>query len=91
MQPISRRSFVRNTSAGAGLLAVGAAVGFEVDRSHSESDKPVASAPVLPVKDPVVAFVRDAAAGQVELYIGTKAVTIVDKQLAHRLVRAATQ
>lgn len=91
----TRRGLIRGA---AGLGAAGLAAGLVV------SSAPAAGAATVPAKQsaathdpatsqtdtqPVVAHVRDASTGEIDLYVGTRHVQLTDPQLASRLTNAA--
>jgi hypothetical protein len=91
MEPTSRRTFLKRSSAVAAAAGVASAVPATAARaltSRSATDAP----PELPdhpsVDVPVVAHVRDVRKGLVSLYTGEKEITIKDRRLAAALYRA---
>jgi hypothetical protein len=91
MEPTSRRTFLKRSSAVAAVAGVASAVPVTAAKaftSQSSHDAP----PDLPdhpsVDVPVVAHVRDVRKGLVTLYTGEKEVTIKDRRLAAALYRA---
>lgn len=89
---MSRRSMLRGTAGvGAAGLAVGALAGaIPVAAAATRTGtarRPESDA----VEDPgeaVVVYVRDAAAGELEIYRGTSQIQIRDRALAAKIVRA---
>ncbi len=79
MSQASRRSFLAVAGSGAVTTAVVAAA----------PSSGAASAPSTTSTQPLVAHVRDAAAGTVVLYVGHDEVVVHDHDLVRRLTRAA--
>src|SRR5262245_6305071 len=103
-QPASRRSVLRGAAGiGAAGLAASALAGFAgpalaavppSERGHGAGHEAGGHEAGLEAGDeggsqPVVAHVRDASTGHIELYAGTSQVHLRDKDLAERLVRAS--
>ncbi|HTW99366.1 MAG TPA: hypothetical protein VMD59_11345, partial [Acidimicrobiales bacterium] len=63
----------------------GAADAATIRRVPETADSPVEAG----LATPVVAHVKDAATGEIALYVGEREVTIRDRHVAARLVRAA--
>jgi hypothetical protein len=84
---LDRRTFLMRSSMAAAAAGVAAAVPFGALGAHaagaSEPDQPV------DMPDPVVAHVRNAATGEISLYVGDREVTVRDRRLASQLVRAS--
>ncbi|HEX3784580.1 MAG TPA: hypothetical protein VHX38_33385 [Pseudonocardiaceae bacterium] len=92
---VSRRRLLRGA---AGLGAAGLAAGLMVNSAVAPAAAATAPAtadptekPATPgaVGEPMVAHVRDASTGEVDLFVGTRHVRFTDPQLAARLARAA--
>ena len=81
---LSRRGLLR---AGAGLGAATMAAGLLVDALAT----PAAAAPqpAAESSEPVVAHVKDARTGEIDLFVGTRHIRVVDQALAARLTAAA--
>jgi Spy/CpxP family protein refolding chaperone len=80
MNEPNRRGFL--ALAGAGAAAVGAvAVAPAAEASTSVPSH---------VKEPLVAYVRDAKSGEVAVMIGEREVVVHDRELAARIARAAS-
>ena len=78
MSDSTRRGFVKNTAtAAAGMTVVGALVAEQAD------------AKVAAGSGPVVAYVRDAATGEITVMAGERQIELRDRKLAARLARAA--
>ena len=87
-------SFVTNTNRRTFITQTGiaAAAALAIMPSLTQS-RVVPSAPALPASaptlaEPLVAYIRDAAAGEIALYIGTREIVIHDLNLVARLVQA---
>jgi hypothetical protein len=79
MSDLTRRGFVtRSAGAVAGMTAIGA-----IAASQAEADGPVAS-------EPVVAYVSDPGKGEISVMTGDREVTLRDRGLAARIVRAGS-
>jgi hypothetical protein len=93
MPNISRRLFLRNASLGVVATGVAAAGGASLLTGTSAADlAPIELAsPDTPLLDGsgVIAHVVDARAGKITIYVGTKQVTYVNRDLAQQLLRAA--
>ena len=91
---VSRRGLLRGA---AGLGAAGLAAGLMVNSvatpaaAATAPATPAAAEPSAPVAagEPMVAHVRDARTGEVDLFVGTRHVRFTDPQLAARLAKAA--
>ena len=82
---LSRRSLMRSA---VGVGAATVAAGFLA--SALAEPAAAAPAPATPThSDPVVAHVRDARTGEIDLFIGTRHVRVRDHDLAVRLADAA--
>ena len=81
MNEPDRRGFL--VLAGAGAATVGAAVAVA---PAAEASTTVPSH----VKEPLVAYVRDARRGEVAVMIGEREVVVHDRELAARIARAAS-
>jgi hypothetical protein len=93
MAKLTRRGFIASGAA-VGATAAGVAVGLPLSRLVSPSAAlPAAelSSAVAARKNtgPVVAYVRDPARGELELLVGNTGVTVTDKDLVARILRAA--
>jgi nitrous oxide reductase len=78
MSHLTRRGFVtRSAGAAAGMTALGAMV-----TQHADAEAVAGS-------EPVVAYVRDPGRGEISLMSGDREVTVRDRKLAARIVRAA--
>jgi len=88
MATLTRRDLIKQTSAGAAALGALAAVPGLVGAQGA----PEAHATALAVADhsePLVAYLRDVAVGEIGLLVGTREIIVRDRELAQRLLRAA--
>jgi hypothetical protein len=97
MTSLTRRLFLQRASLG--LAAVGGALALPRNagaaaqaapalrsQSHLQFDPPATH---QKVSEPLVAYVRDASAGEVSLFIGTREVRFTDPNLVQALIQAA--
>jgi len=87
---VTRLSFLKSSAgvaAGAAMVAVPGAV---AQAAEEKSGVPVAPSSPNP-REPVVAYVRDAARGEVTVMSGTHEKTYRDRALAKRLMAAAPE
>jgi 3-hydroxyisobutyrate dehydrogenase-like beta-hydroxyacid dehydrogenase len=104
MKNMSRRSFLQKGSLAVGAAGVAAAAPgvLRAGRSAVHADKGSgAAAAAVPARaeiatvepsridTPVVARVRDARTGEIDLFVGQRRVTIHDRETASRLINAA--
>lgn len=86
---VSRRRFLRTTAAGLTALGTMAAVPSWVSGGRAEAAAVEQSETAGYIPDtPVVAYIRDAARGEVVLMVGTKEVIRKDPGLVSHLVRS---
>jgi hypothetical protein len=79
MSALTRRGFVKNSAAAAaGMTAVGALIAQQADAEA------VAGA------EPVVAYVSNPGKGEISVMSGDREVTVRDRKLAARIVRAGS-
>jgi hypothetical protein len=88
MDPVTRRSFLVKGSAGAAGAAAAFGAGWTIS-SAGDNDDALSQGELKDLKGPVVAHVTDAAAGKIDLLVGEQEVTVTDKGLAARLLRAS--
>jgi hypothetical protein len=97
MGTFDRRLFLKGSSiamVGAGVMATlpGLPSALGVGESQApvvESDSAAAGDSALSMAEPVVARIRDAVTGEIDLFFGTNSVTTRDPELVARLLRAA--
>jgi hypothetical protein len=88
-KPVSRRNILKKSAAG---LAIGAAVAVPgIVLLQSDDEAPTSQASDMPAGDlqsPLVAYVHDAANGEVVVMVGENQTIIQDPRLVSRLVAA---
>lgn len=91
MSKVTRRSFLQASAGMAGgAMAVGAPAALAGDAGAAEAACATVVAPSTGVpREPVMAYVRDAVAGEVTLVAGTRETTYRDPALVKRLLDAA--
>jgi hypothetical protein len=94
MEPVSRRNFFKKAgavAATAGTMAV-APIGFTSAiagvATGAHNDAPLTAEEHLRGGEELVAHVKNARTGEISLFIGHREVTIRDRKVAARLVRA---
>jgi hypothetical protein len=85
MSDLTRRAFLHAVGGAGVAIGVGAALGGLPGATAA----PDARAADPPESGPVVARLRDLPSGAVTFYVGTREVTVHDRELALRLARAA--
>jgi len=88
MERLSRRSFVKIAGAATGAAALAAAPPIARAAVGEEEGQPTEPTTGVP-EEPVVAYVRNAARGEVTVTSGTAEHTYRDRALVRRLMRAA--
>ena len=84
MSPFSRRSLIKQTSLGAASAgALFAMPGLAAPRAAAAS-RPAVTLPA----EPLAAYVRNAATGEISLLIGRREIVFHDPELVRRLVQA---
>jgi hypothetical protein len=94
MPDVTRRQFLRHASLGAaatGVLAAGGAGLFQAVTGAGATPLAFDSSPATPALEgsDIFAHVVDAKAGQITIFVGTKAVSYTNQDLAQQLLRAA--
>jgi TAT (twin-arginine translocation) pathway signal sequence len=99
MRHVSRRSFLKTGSAAVvaagaisaipGLPGVVDAVETQGPADTGAAESAVSEADASLAGEPLVAHVRDLTTGEIGFYLGTKEITVLDRQLAVRLINAA--
>jgi hypothetical protein len=87
MADLTRRGFIKQTSAGAAALGALSAVP-RLAIAPISSELPEADLPAAALPGPLVAHVRDVATGEIALLHGTKEIIIHDHALVAKLVKA---
>jgi hypothetical protein len=85
---VNRRSFLWQSSAGAAVLAALAVAPARLNPNTLPA-APVAAISSEALAEPLVAYVRNVAAGEIALLIGTREVVVRDAELVRRLLKAA--
>ena len=85
---VNRRSFLWHTSASAAAVALVAAAPAALSR-HNVPSSPAIELSSQAMAEPLVAYVRNVAAGEIALLIGSREVVVRDVELARRLMKAA--
>jgi len=88
MERVSRRSFMKIAGAATGAAALAAAPPIARAAVGEEDAQPTKATTGVP-EEPVVAYVRNAASGEVTVTSGTAEHTYRDRALVKRLLRAA--
>ena len=94
MPDFSRRQFLRGASIGAaatGVLATGGAGVFQAVGAAGAASLSADSSPATPTLEgsDIFAHVVDARSGEMTIFVGTKAVSYKNQDLAQQLLRAA--
>ncbi len=97
MPDISRRHFLRNASLGAAAVGAAAVIGpaaFNAatatgEIKHSASGAGVVQPVSVPEGPAMVAQIVDASTGTIAIYVGTRKVTYVNRDIAQQLLKAA--
>ena len=96
MEPVSRRQFFKHAGSAAAIAVVagatvtplgiaGAAVGKAGERDH---ETPLQPHEELTTNENLVAHVKNSRTGEISLFIGQREVTLHDRKVAARLIRA---
>jgi hypothetical protein len=95
MEPVSRRTFFKHAGAAAavaivagGTVAAPLGLGGAVAGAATNHDTPLTPHEDLRANEDLVAHVKNTRTGEISLFIGHKEVTIHDRKVAARLVRA---
>ncbi len=104
MENLSRRSFLQQGTlavGSVGMMAAVPALGKKVQRNvaagtasasrlaPAAAHDPGAVTESRAAREPIVAHVRDARSGVIDLYVGKRRVTVTDRRIAAELARAA--
>ena len=103
MENLSRRTFLQKGTLAVGTVGMAAAAPAlgRIERTVAARTAPASLPAAAVTRDPrgttetraaggpIVAHVRDARAGVIDLYVGTRRVTVTDRRIAAQLVRAA--
>jgi hypothetical protein len=95
MEEVSRRVFFKQAGAAAAVAGVASVIAAgPAGLVNAVAGAATAKAPELSAQEALradenlVAHVKDASTGEISLYVGQKEVTIHDRQIATRLIRA---
>jgi hypothetical protein len=96
MEPVSRRLFFKHAGAAAAVAVVAGATASPLvlgtagasTPSTRDSDRALAPDEELASNESLVAHVKDSRTGEISLFIGQREVTLHDRKVAARLVRA---
>jgi hypothetical protein len=88
MAKLTRRDLIKQTSAGAAALGALAAVPGLVG-AQGAPESHAAGLSAADRNGPVVAYLRDVAAGEIGLLVGTREIIVRDRELVQRLLKAA--
>jgi anaerobic selenocysteine-containing dehydrogenase len=100
VEGFDRRKFLKGSSVAAGLAGAltvvpGALPAFAKGAQKSSGstasghEAPVAAAtPAASTDEPIVAHIRDAQNGEIDLFVGTRHLSIRDQNLTHRILNA---
>jgi hypothetical protein len=95
MSTIKRRDFLKGGSAvvvAAGVVSALPALPAAAAAAHraASTDHEAPPVPEAAMSEPLVARVRDARSGEIDLYFGERHLVVRDQVVASRLLRAAT-
>ncbi|MHB8378619.1 MAG: hypothetical protein ACYDB2_01715 [Acidimicrobiales bacterium] len=93
MESVSRRTFFKHAGAAAAVAAVaGSAIatplGLASAGAASAKDTPLTPSEDLRGNEDLVAHVKNSRTGEINLFVGHREITIHDRKIAARLVRA---
>jgi hypothetical protein len=95
MEPLSRRTFFKHAGAAAavaavagGALAAPLGLGGAVAGATAPKDTPLTPNEDLRGNEDLVAHIKNSRTGEISLFVGLREVTIHDRKIAGRLVRA---
>jgi hypothetical protein len=90
---LSRRNFLKRSSMAAAVAGVATAAPMLIATGESAGPAAASAASELPegasMTEPVIAHLRSLASGEVNVYVGTRQVTLNDPHLASLLFRAS--
>jgi hypothetical protein len=95
MEPVSRRMFFKQAGAAAAVVAVAGStavaplgLGTALAGAATTKDTPLQPDEDLRSNEDLVAHVKNTKTGEISLFVGQREVTIHDRTIAARLVRA---
>ena len=88
---VNRRSFLKGAATGGLVLGVAAAIPIKLLSGSDGPGSPeqAAQMPALQLSEPMVAYIRDPARGEVVVMVGTQEIVLQDPSLAARLAEIA--
>lgn len=89
MSDPNRRGFLALAGAGAAAATVVAVAPAITDAAGASTGAAAKTAVPSHIKEPLVAYVRDAHTGEVAVMVGEREVVVHDRELAARIARAA--
>lgn len=90
MQPVTRRSFLATSTAGALGVAGAATIGAPfASAAAADSSDQLTPSEAAAHSGPTMVNIVDAARGKVEILTGTRTITVTDKTLVARVLRAS--
>jgi len=89
MAELTRRGFIKKSSAGAAALGAVAMATQLASAAPKSGDALTAGRSAVALKGPLVADVRNAATGEIAILYGTKEIILHDRELVAKLVKAA--
>ena len=100
MEPVSRRQFFKHAGSAAAIAVVagtaasplglaGAGASTLAGRGEAEREAPLEAHEELASNEDLVAHVKNSRTGEISLFIGQREVTLNDRKVAARLIRAA--
>ena len=87
MAKLTRRGFFKQTSAGVSTIGVLAAVPC-LTLEPTAPDVPTTGLPLASLTEPLLAHIRDAATGEIALFIGSREIIYRDAEVVSRLLQA---
>lgn len=95
MEPVSRRMFFKQAGAAAAVVAVAGStvaaplgLGTALAGAATTKDTPLQPHEDLRANEDLVAHIKNTKTGEISLFVGKREVTIHDRTIAARLVRA---
>ncbi|HEY7072018.1 MAG TPA: hypothetical protein VH479_17965 [Acidimicrobiales bacterium] len=89
MQPVTRRSFLATSTAGALGVAGAATIGAPFTSAAAAGADELSPSEAAAHSGPTMVNIVDAARGKVEILHGTRTITVTDKTLVARVLRAS--
>ncbi|HVA92836.1 MAG TPA: hypothetical protein VNL71_23690 [Chloroflexota bacterium] len=90
MAKLTRNGFLKQASAGAATIGALTALPGLAATAHAAPKTTVeADLSAATLREPLVAYVREAASGEISLLVGTREITLHNPELVMQLIRAA--